>query len=85
MRSRILSAVLLGGTLVLTAACATSEEWAEWRGHPTHYATGQHLAFSWRNREGAPTKVTRRDIEASRADSWWGKVITVNPDQVFQN
>lgn len=84
MRSLILSALLLGGTLVLTGACATSEEWAEWQKHPTHFASGHHMGFSLRNREGMPPRVSRRDIEASRAQSWWGRAITVSPGQIFQ-
>lgn len=83
MRSRILSALLLGGTLVITTACATSEEWAEWGKHPTHFASGHHLFFSARNTEGAAPRVTRRDIEAARAETWWGKVITVSPEQII--
>lgn len=84
MRSRILSAFLLGGTLVVSAACATSDEWAEWRKHPTHFASGHHLVFSMQNREGMAPQVRRRDIEASRVESWWGKAITVSPEQIFR-
>lgn len=84
MRSRILSALLLGGSLILTAACATSAEWAEWRQHPTHFASGHHLVFSLRNREGMAPRVARRDLEAARTESWWGKTITVSPEQIFQ-
>ncbi len=84
MRSRMLSAVLLSGTLVVAAGCASSEEWSDWFNHSTHYASGQHLGFSMRNREGASPRVSRRDIESSRTQNWWGKVITVSPEQVFQ-
>jgi hypothetical protein len=85
MRALITRAALLAGTVLLTSACATSQEWADWRGHPTHWASGEHLAFSARNSEGAAPRVTRADIDKSRAQSWWGKVITVSPDQIFQN
>jgi hypothetical protein len=84
MRQRILSLLLVGSALLGAAACATSQEWAEWRGHSTHYASGQHLVFSWRNREGTAPRVSRRDIQASRAETWWGRVITVTPEQIFQ-
>jgi hypothetical protein len=73
---------MLAGSLL--AGCATSEEWADWRGHYTHFASNQHMGFSVRNREGAAPRVSRRDIEASRAESWWGKVITVTAEQIFQ-
>jgi len=38
MRAWLSLASLLGGIVLLTAACATSEEWSEWRGHTTHFA-----------------------------------------------
>jgi hypothetical protein len=85
MRSRITTAALFAGTAFLASACATSEEWAEWRAHPTHWASGEHLAFSARNTEGTAPRVTRADITNSRVQNWWGKVITVSPDQIFQN
>lgn len=84
MRSRILRALFLAGTLVVTGACASSEEWAEWRKHPSHFASGDHLLFSLRNREGMPPQVTRRHLELARAESWWGKAITVSAAQIFR-
>ena len=74
---------MLGATLV--SGCATSEQWADWRGHSSHFASGQHMAFSMRNTEGSAPSVRRADVEASRVESWWGRVITVSPDQIFQN
>ena len=74
---------MLGATLI--SGCATREQWAEWRGHSSHFASGQHLAFSMRNTEGSAPSVRRADMEASRVESWWGQVITVRPDQIFQN
>jgi hypothetical protein len=85
MPSPLTRATLLVGVLFLTGACATSEEWAEWRKHPTHFASGQHAFFSLRHTEGSAPRVTRTDIEAARAQNWWGKAITVSPDQIFQN
>jgi hypothetical protein len=85
MRSRLTTAAFLAGIVLIAGACATSEEWAEWRAHPTHWASGEHLAFSARNTEGRTPLVTRADISNSRAQSWWGRVITVSPDQIFQN
>ena len=85
MGSRLTKAALIVGVMVLTAACATSEQWADWRNHSTHFASGQHLAFSFRNTEGSAPSVRRSDIEASRAENWWGKAVTVNPEQIFQN
>lgn len=69
----------------LAAGCATSEEWAEWRSHSSHFASGQHATFSLKNREGATPRVARSDIDASRSENWWGKAVTVGSDQIFQN
>ena len=86
MRAWLSLATVVGGVMMLTAACATSEEWAEWRSHTTHFASGKHGMFSLRNnRDGSNPRVTRTDVEAARQESWWGKAITVSPEQIFQN
>ncbi|HET7874122.1 MAG TPA: hypothetical protein VFN71_01250 [Methylomirabilota bacterium] len=86
MRSRVLQAALFTGVLFLTAACATSEQWSDWRGHTTHFASGDHAMFSFRNNlDGSNPRVSRADIEKDRTEKWWGKVITVQPGQIFQN
>lgn len=84
MGSRILSALLLAGTLVVTGACASSEEWGEWQKHSSHFASGDHLFFSLRNREGMPPQVSRRHLELARTENWWGKAITVSAAQIFK-
>jgi hypothetical protein len=86
MRSKITLAAALLGVALLAGACATSEQWAEWRGHTTHFASGDHGMFSLRNNmEGTNPRVTRIDIEASRTQNWWGKQISVEPGQIIQN
>jgi hypothetical protein len=84
MRTRIMRALLLGGVMLAASACATSEEWSEWMKHPTHFASGDHAMFSFRNTEGSAAKVTRSEIESARAEQWWGKVITVSAEQIIQ-
>lgn len=85
MRSRMLAVLLLIGVGLTAGACATSEEWTEWRKHPSHFASGDHLFFSFRHTEGKAPRITKRDIELARSETWWGKVITVGPEQVFEN
>lgn len=86
MRAWLSLTLFLGGLMMLTSACATTEEWAEWRSHSTHFASGDHGLFSLRNnKDGSNPRVTRTDVEAARQETWWGKAITVNPDQIFQN
>ncbi len=84
MRPLIMRALLLGSVMLAASACASSEEWAEWRKHPTHFASGGHAMFSMRNTEGSAPRVTRSEIDRARAEQWWGKVITVSPEQIIQ-
>ncbi|MBI4591738.1 MAG: hypothetical protein HY725_23175 [Candidatus Rokubacteria bacterium] len=84
MRTWIARALLLGGIMVVSSACASSDEVAEWRKHPTHFASGGHAMFSFRNTEGSPPRVRRSDVERARTEQWWGRVITVSPGQIIQ-
>lgn len=87
MRARVLRAGIILGVVVLTGACATSQEWAEWKNHSSHFASGHHLTFSVVKNptDASPPRVRRSDVEASRRENWWGKAVTVSPDQIFQN
>jgi hypothetical protein len=86
MRAWLSLTLFLGGLMMLTSACATTEEWAEWRSHSAHFASGDHGLFSLRNnKDGSNPRVTRTDVEAARQQSWWGKTITVSQEQIFQN
>jgi hypothetical protein len=76
--------VLLAGMLVTVAGCASSEEWQTWKNHPTHFASGDHLSFSARNREGAAPKVRRQDIALAREEGWWGKPVTVAQAEILE-
>jgi len=84
MRSARLRLLLVGGVLVAVTGCATGEEWATWKSHPTHFASGEHMFFSVRNREGAQPRVTRKDIALARDEGWWGKPITVSQEQILE-
>ena len=84
MRRDRLHALAIVTAALLTAACASSEEWATWKEHPSHFASGEHLAFSLRNRSGAPARVTREDIALARSQGWWGKPITVSTEQILE-
>jgi hypothetical protein len=76
--------LLLGVSLLLVlAGCATTDEWATWKEHPTHFASGDHLFFSTRNREGGAPRVTREDIAMARDQGWWGKPITVSQEEIL--
>ena len=76
--------IAIGGVLVAMVGCATSEEWQTWQSHPTHFASGSHMGFSMRNKEGGQAKVTRQDIAMARDEGWWGKPITVGQEQILE-
>ena len=84
MRSMRLRLLLVGGVLVAVTGCATGEEWATWKAHPTHFASGEHMFFSVRNGEGSAPRVTRQDIALARDEGCWGKPITVSQDQILE-
>lgn len=75
--------VIISASL-LSAACATSEEWTTWRQHPTHFASTGHLDFSFRNREGSLPRVRREDVAMASSEGWWGKPITVAQGQILE-
>ena len=84
MRSLRWRIVLVGGALVAVTGCATGDEWATWREHPTHFASGTHLGFSVRNRETSSPRVTRQDVAVARDEAWWGKSVTVGQEQILE-
>ena len=84
MRIDALRLLLIFGLVLAAAGCATSEEWQTWKEHPTHFASGSHMGFSVRNREGKDARVSRADINAARTEGWWGKPITVSQEQILE-
>jgi hypothetical protein len=84
MRSKGVRLLLVGGALVAATGCATAEEWQIWRSNGAHFASGEHMFFSVRNREGSRATVTRKDITLARDEGWWGKPISVNQDQILE-
>ena len=84
MGSRLFTPLLLLSLALLTTACATSQEWSEWSQHPSHFASGEHLFFSVRNRAGADARVSRADIDGARAEGWWGQPVTVSSEAILQ-
>jgi hypothetical protein len=76
--------LVLAGLLVTVAGCASSEDWQTWKNHPTHFASGDHLSFSVRNKEGSAPKVRRQDIALAREEGWWGKPVTVAQAEILE-
>jgi hypothetical protein len=76
--------VLVSGLLLMTAGCASKQEWTTWGAHPTHFASGEHLIFSVRNAEGAKPRVTREDLALARQEGWWGQAVAVSQEQILE-
>jgi hypothetical protein len=70
--------------LVLLLGCATAEEWDAWKSHGSHFASGDHFKFSWRNGEAGAARVTRDDVALARDQNWWGKAIRVEQAQIIE-
>ena len=83
MRRSHLTAFIVVAAALATAACASSEEWATWKTHPTHFASGEHLTFSLANGGGAP-RVRREDLVLARDEGWWGRPVTVGQEQILE-
>ena len=57
--------LLLAGTaLLLSAGCATTDEWATWSQNTAHFASIEHYRFSVKNRPGTSPRVTRVSRES---------------------
>jgi hypothetical protein len=76
--------LVLASMALLLAGCASGEQWSTWKQHPTHFASGDHLFFSVRNRQGTENRVTRNDISGAREQGWWGQPITVGQEQILE-
>ena len=76
--------VIVTAVAAVTLGCATSQQWSDWKGHPTHFASDDHLRFSLDTPERA-TRIMRTDMQKARDQVWWGNPITVSQDQIVEN
>jgi hypothetical protein len=83
MRLRALTGAVLLASVVAGTGCA-SETWKEWRSHPSHFASGDHMTFSLKN-QGKTPRVSSADTRLASTQSWWGSLVVVRADQIFQN
>ena len=75
--------VVMGSALLLAGGCASSEEWNTWRSNTSHFASKEHFDFSMKNRSGSPN-VSRQDVAMAGNQTWFGKAVTVNQDQILE-
>jgi hypothetical protein len=81
MRTRQVAVIV---AMIALGGCATHEEWGTWNSHSAHFASGQHMVFSLRNKEGGTPSVARRDVALASTEAWWGKAITVGQEQIIE-
>lgn len=65
--------------LLAQAGCATPEQWNTWRSHDTHFASGQHASFSFRNQGPQAEQVRPTDPAKAQAENWWGRRLSMAP------
>ena len=83
MRTLAFSLPALPAVLLLFG-CATSDEWTTWKSHTSHFASSDHFRFSMQNGQATAARVTRQDVALARDQSWWGKAITVEQQQIME-
>jgi hypothetical protein len=71
------SLALASLALAALAGCATPEQWATWRSHSSHFASGRHASFSLWNQGPEAERVRATDVETAQDQRWWGKQLPV--------
>ena len=70
---------LVVGASVAVGACAGPKQLAMWAEHPTHFASGAHLAFSARNGNSGEVSISEADAARAQAEQWWGDLVPPGP------
>ena len=71
--------LLIVAVLFSMSGCASSQDWAYWREHPTHFASGGHMTFSVKNDNPYYPMVTEADAKQAQAYGWWGDQVPLAP------
>ena len=71
--------LLISAVMFSMSGCASSQDWAYWREHPTHFATGGHMTFSMKNDNVYHPMVTEDDVKRAKEHSWWGDPVPQAP------
>src|SRR5439155_649122 len=66
--------LLLSAVMFSMSGCATRADWQIWAGHPAHFASSNHLAFSAKSHP-TTASITEADKEAAEREAWWGRLM----------
>ena len=71
--------LLIAAVMFSMSGCASSQDWAYWREHPTHFASGGHMTFSMKNDNVYYPLVTEDDVKRANDHNWWGDQVPMAP------
>jgi hypothetical protein len=67
--------LLLSAVMFSMSGCATlAEDWQVWSGHPAHFASVDHLAFSVKSHDTSAS-ITESDTTTATREEWWGRLV----------
>jgi hypothetical protein len=75
--------LLVAAVMFSMSGCASNDQWAQWRAHPTHFASGDHWSFSSRTNDASVLRITERDLQIAMDQSWWGELVPGAPPYDF--
>jgi hypothetical protein len=78
--------LLVAAVMFSMSGCASPRDWAFWRAHPTHFASGEHMTFSMRydgaqlpeshgTGAGGDVEITGQDVALAEQEGWWGHLV----------
>jgi hypothetical protein len=71
--------LLIAAVMFSMSGCASGRDWAYWRDHPTHFASGGHMTFSMQNDSVYYPTVTEADRKLAQQHGWWGDEVPMAP------
>jgi hypothetical protein len=71
--------LLIAAVMFSMSGCASARDWAYWRDHPTHFASGGHMTFSMKNDNVYHPMVTDADRKLAQQHGWWGDEVPMAP------
>jgi hypothetical protein len=66
--------LLLSAVMFSMSGCASRDDWKMWAGHPAHFASSSHLAFSAKSHPTAAS-ISEADKTAAAREEWWGRLM----------